>query len=237
MKKVLLIATLTVCLMGTPSIAHALIFTLDQSQLLQLYETDENPTPQVNTFLLNSNSLVTSFGGYTSSEGAIAAAYLLNSDSSWQTFQQISIGVNSSGNSTDGTTILSTGNATPGSIGAGNLTGYSEYQLVFHNLDDDDWLTSLYMITGPSNTLYTTSWLTLSPDEWATAKLDLAGVSNLDQVKSIGFNIGTAWDGTRYHYNQAEIEVAPIPEPTSMLLLGIGLIGLAGKKVRKRFKA
>ena len=28
-----------------------------------------------------------------------------------------------------------------------------------------------------------------------------------------------------------------IPEPTSMFLLGVGLIGLAGSKVRKRFKA
>jgi len=31
--------------------------------------------------------------------------------------------------------------------------------------------------------------------------------------------------------------VHTIPEPTSMLLLGIGLIGLAGSKVRKRFRA
>jgi len=54
-------------------------------------------------------------------------------------------------------------------------------------------------------------------------------------------NYVIAWeDKNDQDYNDMVVELAnvsPIPEPASMLLLGIGLVGLAGGKVRKRFKA
>ncbi len=68
---------------------------------------------------------------------------------------------------------------------------------------------------------------------------DLSGVDNLNDVRKIGFQMYTSgwWDtessdGTRPAMD-ATVRVSPVPEPATMLVLGLGGAVLAWKKKRR----
>ncbi|MFC1631399.1 PEP-CTERM sorting domain-containing protein [Candidatus Omnitrophota bacterium] len=122
-----------------------------------------------------------------------------------------------------------------------DLSTYSNYALFFENKDNNDpWSVNVFLETGSGSTYFASSWLALAPGASGAAVLDLSGVSDLDDVQTVGLGIAYNGDnpgpGGTYQGDAFNILVRPVPEPTSMLLLGIGLVGLAGGKARKRFK-
>jgi hypothetical protein len=124
-----------------------------------------------------------------------------------------------------------------GSVPQGDLTGYTDYALVFANDNDDTWWVNLYLNTGwtdapfsETDTFTENGWTPIAPGETKTVILSLANVPNLNHVTNIGFMIAAnlnADGGNPSSPDFFHMSVSPVPAPGALLLgsLGVGLVG------------
>ncbi len=77
---------------------------------------------------------------------------------------------------------------------------------------------SAFMMTGPSN-----EWLGFTLDGWHTAQAGLTLAPGVTMTSASGVFLG-----------RAPGSPSPVPEPGTMMLFGVGLIGLLGSKSRKK---
>lgn len=142
-----------------------------------------------------------------------------------------------------GQTKIRIGAASPVS----DLSGYNQYVLTFINTSVDDYyFTSLYIVTGASQTVYESIWYPLMPKgNSIDMALDLTQVADLDDVKEIGFGL-TAYIGQGFGLADAiqvtvqDDETAtilnggdPVPEASTLMLFGSGLTGILAVMRRK----
>lgn len=121
-----------------------------------------------------------------------------------------------------------------------DLSAYNKYLLTFTNTSTDDFFsTNLYIKTGEGLTMHESGWATLMPGMSIDMAMNLTGVSDLDDVREIGFGLkaylgqgfGLA-DGIQVKAEDDEDatllgrETNPVPEASTLMLFGSGLVGL-----------
>jgi len=240
MKKLMLLLFLVAGLIVSPTLASAAnVFTMNPYQLGQLYQVWEDPAS-------SGTSLTSVF--YFPGIGAVYNGTVLGTPGQGS----IQIGANSTGtpygggSGTEPTTTI---------LGLDSLSGYDAYKLIVANTNENPWHYDLFFTSG--NYLVTSQNLAIVNGGVSTLSLDFsnahvynwpsltevgwrdvtsyAGI-DLSNISAIGLSISAQVPMPGYGGNTDyvfETTVAPVPEPTSMLLFGMGILGLFGLK-RKR---
>jgi len=204
MKKLILLFALVVMLSLTTSAFAMNVYTLTIPQLSVLTEVFDNPT-----------GIAYLAGTYTSSSDV------------W-----FEVPVASS--ATDQFRYILLGSTPP----ITNLSGYTHYGLSFDNIDNnDESMVSVFLMSG--GTRYLSNWVDLSYGASGTAWLDFASLPpgvDLTNIQEIG--VGLAYNGStftngRYQGDTVNISVSSVPEPGTLMLLGMGILGLFGLGKRK----
>ena len=230
--------------------ASASTFTLNETALLMLWETYENPVNNVSSLFFVTNDAV-EYGTTMSEDVGYVGTLRSSSGNPYAPFAQMQIGANYWGVSgalgTSGATTAQVIGASLGIAPTNSLVGFDKYALILENDNDDYWSVNIHMNTGYNgsgwnepNNYYESTWTQLAPDTSVSLILDLTNVANLNHVTNIGFNVGGNMTGIGGNPSNPDVfhtSASPVPEPSSMLMLGTGLMGLIGGAFRKKFVA
>lgn len=251
MKKLLMAVLVAGCI-ALPMSAAATMFTMDTTQLASLYETYENPA-SANTYLTSVTALL---------DGSVKfVGNVRDSETGWGAIQ---IGANFWGIPYDGSAGDEPTNVALGMGSLSGFDSYGltfentnentwMFQVYFNvGWTDPGWDEDDYYVQN--------TWTAIAEDETKTVVLDFTSAevwkngtfvgSNEDlindgaysaidwgHITNIGFHVGAdvplGEDSDDWTY---EMKVSSVPEPATMLLLGAGLLGLAGFGRRKLFK-
>ncbi len=138
---------------------------------------------------------------------------------------------------------LPTDNAGLNVAGIGSLSASDSYVMTIRNPNTSGaFMANIYMNTGWTdppynevNNYYEATWTWVLPGQSVTLSLDLSGVTNLNHVTDIGFQIGTHMGSGDYAMpSGTAFDVQVVPIPAAGWLFGTGLIGLIGLRRKKR---
>ena len=125
----------------------------------------------------------------------------------------------------------------PGSLlGPWDYSAYTGFGLSFKNTNQSDWSYQLWAFDGTNSEI--SPYLTLSPGNSGGIVMDW-GTVDPSKITWFGFVVSSYLDSTGNNPSNPDtfhVLVSPVPEPGTMMLLGSGLVGLAGwgrKKFRK----
>lgn len=214
-------------------------FTMNVPQIQSLYEITENGVyPGTELFSVSAIPIGAKFSGAIGDGAA----------SGWN---QIQIGANFWGQPFGG---AAGDEATNMALGMGDLGAFSEYGQNIFNENENAWEYNLFFNVGytdpndnETNYYIQNTWTSIAAQSSATLTLDFSnaqvwggayngawmdvGTIGFDwtHISAIGFNIGgnvpLGGDPNKPDYIFETI-VAPVPEPTTMLLVGLGMAGI-----------